>query len=141
MTELNAGTLHLTDEELVRKIEDCTLDAEFHHADHIRLAWIYLRMMPTAEAAERMAGTLRRYSAHKGKPERYHHTMTLAWMRLVASAQRTTPEVSAFGDFVAAQPRLLDRDALATHYSQEILRGDPARTRWVEPDLHPLFVP
>jgi hypothetical protein len=139
MTYLNAGTLHLADEELVRKIEGCTLECEFHHADHIRLAWIYLRMMPAAEAEERMASTLRRYSAHKGKPERYHHTMTLAWMRLVAAARRATPELNMFEDFIAAHPHLLDQDALATHYSQEILRGDTARTRWVNPDLCPLL--
>src|SRR5271169_4224321 len=112
MSELKAGTLHLTDTELVREIESCTLDTEFHHADHIRLAWIYLRMMPPAGAEERMTATLRRYSTHKGKAERYHHTMTLAWMRIVAGARRATPELNVFEDFIAAHPDLAQVNAL-----------------------------
>jgi hypothetical protein len=138
MPELNAGTLHLTDEELVREIEACTLGVEFHHADHIRLAWIYLRMMPLPEAEERMAGTLLRYSAHKGKPDRYHHTMTLAWMRLVAATRRSTPEICVFDEFMAAYPHLADAKALSKYYSEGLLEMPAARAGWVEPDLSPI---
>jgi hypothetical protein len=138
MIKLNAGTLHLADEELVRKIEDCTLETNFHHADHIRLAWIYLRMVPRAEAEERMADTLRRYSAHKGKPDRYHHTMTLAWMRLVAAARRATPEITVFDEFITAHPHLADQKSLLRHYSQTLLDDPAARTEWIQPDVEPL---
>ncbi|MFZ0818801.1 MAG: hypothetical protein WAM91_01945 [Candidatus Acidiferrales bacterium] len=138
MIESNSGTLHLTEEELVRGIEGCTLDSEFHHADHIRLAWIYLRMMPAAEAEERMAVALRRYSAHKGKPERYHHTMTLAWMRLVAAARRASPQLNMFEEFIAAHPHLAHQQTLMRHYSQHRLDNHTARTEWLEPDMEPL---
>ncbi|HEV3219933.1 MAG TPA: hypothetical protein VGZ48_09190 [Candidatus Acidoferrales bacterium] len=138
MAGLNSGTLHLSDEELVRRIEDCTLEAEFHHADHIRLAWIYLRMLPEAEAAQRMASTLRRYSAHKGKPERYHHTMTLAWVRLVDSARRATPEIDLFVEFIGAHTHLTDQRTLVRHYSQLRLDDPAARAEWLEPDIEGL---
>ncbi len=138
MFELNAGTIHLTEEELVRKIEDCSLECEFHHADHIRLAWIYLRMMPAAETAERMASTLRRYSAHKGKAERYHHTMTLAWIQLVDAARRATPEIGIFEKFIAAHPHLAEQKTLLRHYSQRRLDNPAARAEWLEPDVYPL---
>jgi hypothetical protein len=137
MTELNAATLQLTDEELVRKIEDCTLECEFHHVDHIRLAWIYLRMMPLAEAEVRMAGTLRRYSAHKGKADRYHHTITLAWMRLVAGARRRAPEISAFEEFLTAHPHLQRVGVLSEFYSKDLLASADSRANWIEPDLEP----
>jgi hypothetical protein len=138
MTELNAATLHLTDEELVRKIEDCSLECDFHHADHIRLAWIYLRMMPAVEAQERMAATLRRYSAHQGKAGRYHHTMTLAWMRLVAAARRATPNICLFAEFIAAHPHLVNAKTLQEYYSDGLLGMPTARANWIEPDLSPL---
>jgi len=138
MTALNAGTLHLTDDELVRMIENCALESDFHHADHIRLAWIYLRMLPEAQAALRMSSTLRRYSAYKGKPERYHDTMTLAWMRLVDAARRATPEISTFDKFIAAHPYLADQKTLLGHYSQNVLDSDTARSGWVAPDLRAL---
>ena len=34
----------LNDEEFLQAFEDCTLE-EFHHADHVRMAWLYLRGM------------------------------------------------------------------------------------------------
>jgi hypothetical protein len=138
MTDLNASTLHLTDEELMSKVEGRTLDVAFHHADHIRLAWVYLRMMPSAEAEERMAATLRRYSAHKGKPERYHHTMTLAWMRLVAAAQRATPKLIEFEEFIAAHPDLVNQQTVLQYFSQQQLDHPTSRTEWLEPDIQPL---
>jgi hypothetical protein len=138
MTELKCGTLHLIDEELVRTIEDCTLESEFHHADHIRLAWIYLRILPEADAEQRMSAALRRYSAHKGKPERYHHTMTLAWMRLVAAARRVTPDIRVFEEFAAAHPHLTVQRTLLRHYSQDRLDDSMARAKWIEPDLRPI---
>ncbi len=138
MTELNAGTLQLSDDDLVRKIEDCTLETEFHHADHIRLAWICLRMMPAEDAEKRMSEALRRYSAHKGKPERYHHTMTLAWMRLVAAARQVTPDICVLEEFVAAHPHLTLQQTLLQHYSRDRLDDSIARAKWIEPDLRPL---
>jgi hypothetical protein len=67
MTDTGAGTLHLPEDEFVAEFESCRLPAaQFHHADHIRLAWIYLRQMNEPEAAERMgrvSGDLRRTSA------------------------------------------------------------------------------
>jgi hypothetical protein len=138
MAKLNAATLHLTDDELVHAVESCTLEVSFHHADHIRLAWIYLRMLPLAEAEERMAATLRRYSAHKGKPERYHHTMTLAWMRLVAAARRDTPGPIVFEEFIAAHPSFAQANALLKYYSKELLEMPAARINCVDPDLLPL---
>jgi hypothetical protein len=138
MTGLNAGTLQLSDDELVRRIEDCTLESEFHHADHIRLAWIYLRMLPEADAEQRMSEALRRYSAHKGNPERYHHTMTLAWMRLVDSARREAPDIGVFEEFIVAYPQLVQLSSLSKYYSEKLLATPVVRAEWVAPDLFPL---
>jgi hypothetical protein len=40
-----------------------------------------------------------------------------------------------FDGFLAAHPRLLDRDLLLAHYSRERLFSGAARARFVEPDL------
>ncbi|HUK30855.1 MAG TPA: hypothetical protein VLV89_07065 [Candidatus Acidoferrum sp.] len=129
----------LSDQELVSGMESCSLPGElFHHADHIRLAWIYLRMMPEPKAAERMASTLKNFSAFNGKPERYHHTMTLAWIRVVAAARFATPEPGVFEEFFAAHPHLADQHLLLHHYSQRRMDDPRARSEWVEPDLCPL---
>ena len=94
-------------------------NGDFRHADHLRLALHYLRACGSPdEAAARMASTLRRFAADAGHPEKYHHTMTLFWMRMVA--------------------RLLDKELPFAYYSRERLASDAARRAWVEPDLRSL---
>jgi hypothetical protein len=139
MNETGAGTLHLSDEEFVGAFESCRLPASsFHHADHIRLAWIYLHQMSEPEAAERMAESIRRFAAHIGKTEKFHVTMTRAWIRLVAAALKDLPADANFLDFIGAHPHLLDQGTLTRHYSTELLQGEAARGNWLEPDVNPL---
>jgi hypothetical protein len=139
MNEPVAGTLHLNDDEFVTEFERCRLPAaQFHHADHIRLAWVYLRTMAEPEAAERMGESIRRFAAHIGKTDKFHVTMTRAWIRLVAAAIEGTPEGASFIQFVSAHPQLLDKDALLKHYSKERLESAVARAGWLEPDLFAL---
>jgi hypothetical protein len=96
--------------------------ADFHHASHLRLALAYLDECGSVDAAiDRMAAALRRFAAAAGKSDKYHHTITVFWMRMVA--------------------RLLDTDLPLTYYSRERLSGDAARAAWAEPDLRPLDGP
>src|ERR1700691_3174329 len=74
----------MTDEEFVRAFESCELSPDlFHHRDHIRLARVYVALDGAAKATERFRSSLRRFAAHIGKSEKYHETITVAWMRLV----------------------------------------------------------
>lgn len=136
MCKLPWGTAHLADEEFVRDFESCCLPNKlFHHADHIRLAWIYLRRFGEPLAAERMARSIARYAAHLGSARKFHVTITRTWMQLVAAAWRATPEMGRFEEFVELHPLLLDSAALNKYYSADLLKSEAARTGWVEPDL------
>jgi hypothetical protein len=108
-------------------------NACFHHRDHIRLAWIYFHRYGEAEAAMRIAEAIRRFAVHAGKSEKYHETMTVAWMRLVAQAARSS--VGDFEDFARRNPGLFDKSALSGFYSDALLKSDAARTGFLEPDL------
>src|SRR5262249_12629347 len=50
----------MTEAELTRALDRCEPPAAgFHHADHLRVAWVYLQEAPTVdEALARMAATL-----------------------------------------------------------------------------------
>ena len=136
MDSMRLGTAHLSDAALVEEFESCRLPtAQFHHADHIRLAWIYLRQMNGAEAALRIEQSIRRYAAHNNIPHLYHQTITLAWMRLVAAALRATPRGTSFFDFAAQHPELFEVQRLNQYYTRELLDSLRARREWVEPDL------
>jgi hypothetical protein len=128
-----------SDEDFLRTFEDLSLPGGlFHHREHIRIAWLYLKSSDATRAAERMTASIRRFANHYGATQKYHHTLTLAWMRLVAAALVETPEGYSFERFLAAHSELTDKNILGKFYSAELLQSAAAREGWVEPDLQPL---
>ncbi len=74
----------MNDSEFVAAFEACAIaKTDFHHADHVRLAWIYLRGHPLIEAIQRFTTSLQRFSAHHGIPALYHETITWAYLLLI----------------------------------------------------------
>ena len=141
MTETNfgPGAAAWSDEDFLRAFEDLSFPADqFHHREHIRVAWLYLKSSDATRAAERMASGVLRFANHHGATQKYHHTLTLAWMRLVAAALVETPEDHNFTKFLAEHSELADKDLLKKYYSSELLQAKSAREGWVEPDLQPL---
>ena len=138
-SKFTSGASAWSDEDFLRAFEDLSFPADlFHHREHIHVAWLYLKSNDASRAAERMSEGIRRFANHHGATQKYHHTLTLAWMRLVASALVETPEGYAFEQFIAAHPQLKDANLLAKYYSKELLQTAAAREAWVEPDLQPL---
>jgi hypothetical protein len=133
------NTTELTDQEFVRAFEACELaNDSFHHRDHIRLAWICLERYGELEARGQIARAIRKFAAHYGKSDKYHETITAAWLRLIASATALVPVDASFEDLTAAAPDLLDKRTIEKFYSTAVLASEAARTYWVEPDLQPL---
>lgn len=141
MTDTNSasGACAWSDEEFLRAFEDLSFSADqFHHREHIRVAWLYLKSSDASRAAERMCAGILRFANHHGAMQKYHHTLTLAWMRLVAAALVETPEGYNFSQFLEDHPELADKDLLKKYYSPELLQTKSAREGWIEPDLEPL---
>ena len=135
----DSGASAWGDEEFLRAFEDLSFPAErFHHREHIRVAWLYLKLSDATRASQRMSEGIRRFASHHGATQKYHHTLTLAWMRLVAAALVETPEAYTFEQFLAAHPELEDTKLLDEFYSKELLESATAREGWVGPDLQPL---
>jgi hypothetical protein len=129
----------LSDDQFIVAMEQLSVaNANFHHRDHIRLAWAYLRRNNVSLAGENLSNCIRRYATHNGAPHKYHHTLSLAWVRIVAAAMRLTPGLQSFEPFAAAHPLLFDVRLPWTFYSAARLATEAARISWVEPDLHPL---
>ena len=109
----------MTDAELTRALERGELpNAGFRHADHLRVALVYLNESPTiGDAVDRMAATLRRFAASVGKPEKYSQATTEFWMYQVAAVRAVMPDAPADALF-AAFPRLLDKRLILEPFSQ-----------------------
>jgi len=131
----------MNDVELTRALErDEIANKNFHHASHLHVAWTYLSESSSAcEAVCKMRNTLRRLALSAGKLEKYHETITLFWVYLLARVQAAAADKS-LEEVVYANPRLLEKNFPLTYYSAKRLFSDYARTSWVEPDLKPLSV-
>jgi hypothetical protein len=128
-----------SDEDFREAFESLRIPNEmFHHREHIRLAWIYSRQFPQEEALGRMVQGIQAFAKHHGAAAKYHHTITVAWMRLVRHAVRQPPQAPDFNTFAAAHAHLFHPRLLEYYYSKARLQNDAARHGWVEPDLRSL---
>ena len=84
-----------------------------------------------------ICGWIRQIAAYERAPQKYHHTVSRAWVELVAHHVADDPGCADFDLFADRYPALLDKRLLAWHYRSSTLAAGPARRGWVEPDLLP----
>ena len=130
----------MTDQQFLQQMEAGTLAPEgFDHAGHVRLAWIYLQRGGRQEAEQRTCDTIRRYAAALGAAAKFHCTVTVALVRLMAAGGAADRDMPWPAFLVRNAALLADaRAALARHYSPTLLGSDAARAAFVEPDRAPL---
>lgn len=108
---------------------------EFRHADHVEAAWCYLTLFGLPEAIARYSRALRAFAAAAGHPEKYHETITWAYMLLVNERMGAGGE-ETWSAFRERNPDLFvwPGGALARYYTSERLSSDAARRRFLLPD-------
>ncbi|MGH9330392.1 MAG: hypothetical protein ACRD09_08120, partial [Vicinamibacterales bacterium] len=75
----------LTDEELLAGFENASLSNDsFHHEQHVRVAWMFVRRYGMPDALARFSAALKRFAEAKGTPGLYHETITWAYLLLIA---------------------------------------------------------
>ena len=127
----------MNDRDFVAAVESCAIPcSDFHHADHVRLAWIYLRNNSLLEAIARFTESLRRLAAHCAAPEKYHETITWAYLLLIHERMRRDPAPCEWDGFRAANADLFgwEPSILERYYVPQTLRSDLARQIFVLPD-------
>ncbi len=124
----------MEDDDFRRAFEERRLDA-FHHREHVRLAWVYLRDEPGLAGLERFVAALKGFAADAGKPGLYHETLTWAFLLIVRERMARTP-AATFADFADANPDLLawKPSILDRYYRPETLASELARRVFVMPD-------
>jgi hypothetical protein len=113
----------------------------FGHREHLRLAWLALEDAGTVDDATReVCACIRAVAATHGAPQKYNHTVTAAWVRIVDHL-RTARGVRTFDELVDSTPWLFDKRLLLRHYSPQTLASEEARRHFVAPDLRPIPTP
>ena len=107
---------------------------QFHHRDHLRLAWVLIRRHGLTHASAMIGSGIRHYAAAHGHTGLYHETLTQFWIGLVGHLVQERPEITDFEAFLVAFPHVLDKGLPARHWQQDTLGGSGARATWVAPD-------
>jgi len=135
MPPAEAG-LDVSDTALLAAFAEGSLDpAAFHHRDHVRVAWIHLERYAPAAALERFTGGLRRLAAAAGKPDRYHETITWAYLLLINERRARAARAMTWEEFAVENADLLTwkPSILAAYYPADVLASDLARRAFVLP--------
>ncbi|MFN7975928.1 MAG: hypothetical protein U0166_26935 [Acidobacteriota bacterium] len=122
------------DQRLLASFEGGTLPPDaMTHAMHVHLAWLSLRERPLLTTLPRFSDALRRFAAGLGAAEKYHETITWAFLLLIHERIARAPE-AAWDDFAAANPDLFARGCLERYYRPETLASPLARRVFLLPD-------
>jgi hypothetical protein len=133
----------MRDEDFIAAFENSSLRPEdFHHPDHVRMAFLYLVRFPILEAIQRFSLGLERFATAIGKPNLYHETITWAFLFLIR--ERLVEQTSGQGgrqptwdEFAAANPDLLNRKSIAIlsdYYSEATLTSELAKKVFILPN-------
>ena len=123
--------------DLLNAFLDTSLPAaEFHHAQHVQVAWEFVRRHGMPDALREFTAAIRRFADAKGATGLYHETITWAFLLLIADRQARRPAetwgafADANGDLLTWKPSILDR-----YYSRELLATELARRSFLMPDM------
>jgi len=123
--------------DLLNRFVDTSLPAgEFHHQEHVQVAWMFVRTHGMPAALAEFTGAIKRFADAKGATGLYHETITWAFLLLIADRQARRPAATwqefeaANADLLVWKPSILNR-----YYSKELLSSDLARRTFLMPDL------
>ena len=121
-------------EELMSEV--MTGASHFGPRQHVHVTWLAVRRYGTAVAVDLISDGIRRTARYAGAPQKYHATISRAWVELVGH-HANEPGVTDFDTFAERNPALLDKRLLSRFYRSSTLAGRAARAGWVDPELLP----
>lgn len=124
----------MTNEEFLKQFENASLE-EFHHIDHIRIAWLYLRQFGFERGSQKIVEGVKYFAAAHNQSQRYHETITQFWIRAVEHCIQANRTINNFNEFIDTFPFLKETASIYKHYTKQQLMSEIARAQWVDPDL------
>lgn len=121
---------------LFERFVDTTLPADqFHHQQHVEVAWLFIRQYGMPAALGEFTAAIRRFADAKGATGLYHETITWAFLLLIAERQATCT-AATWPQFAGANPDLLvwKPSILSRYYSRQLLTSDLAKRVFLFPD-------
>lgn len=107
--------------------------ARFTHAEHVRIGYELLLRYDYPEALQRFTTGLRRLVDRVGARDKFHMTVTAAFLALIGERMHDRPALDYDG-FAAANPDLFERGILLRFYRRERLMSEAARSTFLLPE-------
>jgi hypothetical protein len=132
----------MDDRELLERFEAGTIPrAEWTHAVHLRVAYLYVSQRPFDEAVDRMSCGIRRLNEAigvvNGPDSGYHETITQAWLRVIRARVEASNEPMTSDAFLERHADMLDKRMLLRFYTRDVINAPAARFEFVPPDVQP----
>lgn len=122
-------------EQLADEFEKLTLPYKnWTHRTHLALAVYYLRRLSTEDALTEMRTRINAYNVSCGDPNGYNETVTVLFLRKIASEQALRPSLMTMHEEVARLEVLCSVDWIYQFYSPELIWSPEAKKCWVNPD-------
>src|SRR5580693_8385656 len=111
----------MTDAQFVAAFENCTLPLEsFRHADHVKMAFLYLNRYPLLEAIRLFSASLVKFANAHGKTNLYNQTITWAYLILMQERRARAEGQQTWAEFAARNPDLLNwNDGILRKYYRD----------------------
>lgn len=122
----------LSDAALIQAFETCALTpAQFSHRSHVRIGYLYLKRYDFGQAVSLVSSGLRALVTHLGLKDKYHETITVAFMALINERLSRDGDPGDWPSFARTNKDLLSVDILHRYYDKEDLFSDTARQAFV----------
>ena len=116
--------------------EVMTAAEQFGHREHVHLTWLAVRRYGVPEAIRLISDGIQRTARYAGAPQKYHATVSRAWVELIGHHANDTQQQD-FAGFADQHPALLNKRLLMRFYHSATLASTQARQGWIPPDLAP----
>jgi hypothetical protein len=127
----------LNEAEWMEAFEKCALPSgSFHHEEHVKMAFLYLKKFEPLEALSRFSSDLTRFAKAHGKPNLYNETITWAFFLLIRERIARAHSPQTWAEFSASNPDLLrwEDNVLKKYYRPETLTSALAKNVFLFPD-------
>lgn len=126
------------DQKLLDKFETAVLPKEqFHHEDHVKLAWLYLQLYPVSEVLQRYAHGIKHLGRAFAIPELYHETITWAYIFIINARMKKMHYPDEWWRFKELNEDIFEwgnATLIQKYYRDETLQSNAARKWFHLPD-------
>jgi len=131
------------DDTFLEQFEATTWPLEqWHHRQHIKVAYMYLCRYPLGTASIRIREKIKAFNAAKQVPDGlsmgYHETMTQAWLQLVHFSLCEYGPAESADAFYESNPQLSQKKTLRFFYTRERFMTLEGKNEFLSPDVTPL---